>query len=184
MLPLAVMGLFLLNNTLFTHTHILPDGRIIVHAHPMTKAGSYFWAAGNSHRTAMSSAGASENSTAVSRESTGAAIDSNGLATGSAGAAKGPAGAARDLACSSVDSQGDTGNAAGRTGAPPEKSKHTHSRLEYTYLDSMSQEFQVFSTLLALMIPMMIIQFYTRHRNAVSHLFGHLPQGRAPPAVV
>ena len=173
MLPLAVMGLFLLNNTLFTHTHILPDGRILVHAHPMTKAGSYFWAAGNSDGTAMSSDGAAMSSDRAALSSDGTAMSSDGAA-GSATAAPGP----------SADSKDNTGNTAGKTGTPPEKRNHTHSQLEYTYLDSMSQEFQVFSTLLALMIPMMIIQFYTRHRNAVSHLFGHLPQGRAPPAVV
>jgi len=28
------MGLFTVNNTLFLHTHILPGGEIVIHAHP------------------------------------------------------------------------------------------------------------------------------------------------------
>jgi len=32
---LVIMGLFILNTTLFTHTHILPDGRVVAHAHPV-----------------------------------------------------------------------------------------------------------------------------------------------------
>lgn len=32
------MGLFILNNTLFVHIHILDDGTQIVHAHPFKKA--------------------------------------------------------------------------------------------------------------------------------------------------
>jgi len=151
-LPLAVMGLFLLNNTLFTHTHILPGGRIIVHAHPMKMADSYTWVAGNSGGAAISS-----------DATTGSSTSASGLPT---------------------DSQGDTGNTAGKTGTSPEKSHHTHSQLEYTYLDNMSQEFQYFPALLALIIPVIILHFYTRQCNAASHLFGHLPLGRAPPASV
>ncbi len=177
MLPLAVMGLFLLNNTLFTHTHILPSGRILVHAHPMKMAGSF-------SRATEQPAGSTGNATGLARGSTAAANGSFGVTTGSVGSEDGTDRATGDLSGASADSGGKPGNTGGKTGPSPGKNHHTHSQLEYTYLDTMSQEFQVFSTLLALIIPMMIIQFHTRHRNAVSHLFGHLPQGRAPPAVV
>lgn len=35
---LLIMGLFVLNNSLFIHIHILDDGSQIVHAHPFKKA--------------------------------------------------------------------------------------------------------------------------------------------------
>ncbi len=35
---ILTMGLFVLNNTLFVHIHILDDGTQIVHAHPFKKA--------------------------------------------------------------------------------------------------------------------------------------------------
>ncbi len=35
---LLIMGLFIINNTLFVHIHILDDGTQIVHAHPFKKA--------------------------------------------------------------------------------------------------------------------------------------------------
>ncbi|WP_421919431.1 hypothetical protein [Marinifilum sp.] len=34
---LYIMSLLILNNILFTHQHVLPDGKIIVHAHPFHK---------------------------------------------------------------------------------------------------------------------------------------------------
>ncbi|MDA3821331.1 MAG: hypothetical protein PF450_01775, partial [Bacteroidales bacterium] len=31
---IIIMGLFVLNNTLFYHVHILPGGKVVSHAHP------------------------------------------------------------------------------------------------------------------------------------------------------
>jgi hypothetical protein len=46
---LLVMGLFLLNMALFTHTHILPDGRVVTHAHPLNQQDSGFPSGHHSH---------------------------------------------------------------------------------------------------------------------------------------
>ena len=37
-LLIAVLGLFILNNAVFLHAHRLPDGQVILHAHPYKKS--------------------------------------------------------------------------------------------------------------------------------------------------
>ena len=35
---IVVLGLFILNNAVFLHAHRLPDGQVILHAHPYNKS--------------------------------------------------------------------------------------------------------------------------------------------------
>lgn len=35
----TIMGLLIANKVLFMHNHLLPDGRVITHAHPFNKSG-------------------------------------------------------------------------------------------------------------------------------------------------
>jgi len=34
---ILIMGIMLINKAIYTHVHVLPDGSVIVHAHPFSK---------------------------------------------------------------------------------------------------------------------------------------------------
>ena len=103
-LPLLIMGIFLLNNTLFTHTHVLPGGKIVVHAHPFNKSSD---------------------------------DSSNGM--------------------------------------------HKHTKVEYTFLDHLSQDFQLFPVAMGMVLPFMMLGTHRGPLQAMHSRFRMSSPGRAPP---
>jgi len=50
-LIVLIMGSLLLNQVLYTHTHVLPDGSIVSHSHPFDKAQESKQAGSHQHST-------------------------------------------------------------------------------------------------------------------------------------